>query len=119
MGPKAALILLGILGGTLAASLLLASLLLAPRPAEAAPFCLARPDGSRDCVYHDAAECRKLADKGHARCVVNSQEIRLPANPSPYCVVTTYRSVSCWYFDLQSCRRDAVQNGGTCIDTKQ
>jgi hypothetical protein len=71
------------------------------------------------CIYYDAAECQRDAQRQNAVCSVNPDEIRLSAGPGQYCVVTAGGVAQCIYTDRDSCTAEASRQHGTCAEAPQ
>jgi hypothetical protein len=89
----------------------------APRPANAAPFCTQVTGITPECMYVDATECRARAAQLKGRCVVNPADYHIVTGNARYCLVTSDRVSLCTYEDYQSCDHDAGQTGqAACLD---
>jgi hypothetical protein len=96
---------------TIAAAVFLAS----PIGAIAAPFCLALPNSTPQCMYVDGASCARDARQQNGSCQVNPAEIRLPVSRvGGYCLVMPSGDTRCGYADGNLCSRDALVQKGAC-----
>ena len=90
-------------------------LLVSPAVGMAAPFCLALPPGTPQCIYYDGAECAREAGRQNAICQVNPREVHLRASRiGDYCLVMPDGYSTCGYADQNSCSRDALLQKGVC-----
>ncbi|HET6609680.1 MAG TPA: DUF3551 domain-containing protein [Rhodopila sp.] len=97
----------------------LAIALLAGLPAagaEAAPFCIRSQVLPPQCIYQDAQQCDREAQRQGAVCSTNPAELRLTPGWGKYCVVTSSRTSDCSYGDRTTCARAAASQQGTCTD---
>jgi hypothetical protein len=86
----------------------LAIALLAGLPAagaEAAPFCIRSQVLPPQCIYQDAQQCDREAQRQGAVCSTNPAELRLTPGWGKYCVVTSSRTSDCSYGDRTTCAR--------------
>jgi hypothetical protein len=99
---------------------LLASMLLGPAPARAAPYCLSGFGLPLQCIYADVAVCRRDALRTtNSLCTVNTNEIRLPATPAGrFCLVLNGPVIQCMYPDRRTCDAEATLRSGICSDTQ-
>jgi hypothetical protein len=104
-----------VLGRPMRAVVLLAGLA-APIGAMAAPFCLRNQMLAPQCIYYDAAECQRDAQRQGAVCSVNPSEFTLLAGSGQYCVVTSTRASLCVYADRNTCAAEAARQHGACMD---
>ena len=89
--------------------------LASPIGAIAAPFCLALPTGTPECIYYDGAACARDAGRQNGSCQVNTAEVRLPPSRiGEYCLVMPDGTSSCGYSDGNVCARDALLQKGAC-----
>ncbi len=88
-------------------------------PAAAAPFCIKSQVLPPICIYHDAQDCGRDAQRQGATCAANPKELRLTTGVGQYCVVTSSQISVCGYADRTSCGRDAILGRGTCVDAPQ
>lgn len=93
---------------------ILLSLLALPAPAIAAPFCIESQALSPLCIYYDADNCRKEADRQGGICSVNANEVKLPINVGQYCLTTSEGASFCVYSDRGACTADAARQHGAC-----
>jgi hypothetical protein len=91
------------------------AVLLSP-PALAAPFCIKSQVLPPQCIYVDARQCDREAQRQGAVCSVNPAELALTPGNGKYCVVTSSRISVCAYADRATCARDAALQQGTCTD---
>jgi len=84
------------------------------QPVEAAPFCISSQVLKPQCIYYDAQQCAREANRQNATCSANASELPLSRNVGQYCVVTSSRISNCTYFDRHTCDRDASRLQGTC-----
>ena len=90
-------------------------LLAMPVGAIAAPFCLAFPSASPQCVYYDGAACAREAGRQNGACQVNPKEVHMPVSRvGQYCLVMPDGASNCGYADGNLCARDAVAQKGAC-----
>ena len=90
-------------------------LLATPVGAIAAPFCLAVPTGTPQCIYYDGAACSREAGRQNGVCQVNKKEVHLPVSRvGQYCLVMPDGSANCGYADGNLCSRDAIVQKGAC-----
>jgi hypothetical protein len=94
---------------------LLGSLLL-PVAAQAAPFCIESQGLSPQCIYYDADNCRREANRQGAICSANKDEVRLTTNVGQYCLVTSQQVSLCIYSDRGTCSADTERQHGTCTN---
>ena len=83
-----------------------------PRPVAAAPFCIQNQGIAPLCIYYDALDCGREAQRQGAACA-NPAELRLTPRSRPYCVVTSGQVSLCNLGDRTSCARSAVLQRGT------
>ena len=89
--------------------------LAAPVSAMAAPFCLALPTGTPQCIYYDGAACARDAGKQNGSCQPNSAEAHVrPSRVGEYCLVMPSGYSTCGYADGNQCARDAIAQKGAC-----
>lgn len=92
-----------------------AMLLALPLSAIAAPFCLAIPNGTPQCMYYDGAACAADANRQNGSCDVNPDEVHLPVSRiGEYCLVMPNGSSVCGYADGNQCAHDALMQKGAC-----
>ena len=104
------------------AAVLLLSLLIGvivPARAVAAPFCIENQALPPQCIYYDARECRKEAQRQNGVCSANPREVRLTPNVGQYCMVTSELVSLCVYADRGPCEDDARRQNGTCTSAPQ
>ncbi len=98
---------------------LLAGLMLAvslPSPsALAAPFCLQTETVPPQCIYYDAANCRRDATRQRGFCVVDGQEIALRPGTGAYCLVTGDGASVCDFQDPGPCTQEATRQNAVCV----
>ncbi|HEY8287744.1 MAG TPA: DUF3551 domain-containing protein [Acetobacteraceae bacterium] len=87
-----------------------------PVAAEAAPFCIKSQILPPQCIYQDAQQCDRDAQRQGAVCSANPQELTLRPGNGKFCVVTSARTSLCAYGDRTTCARDAASQNGTCTD---
>lgn len=85
------------------------------QPASAAPFCLRSQVISPQCIYYDAQQCQRDAQRQNGECAANPSELRLTQGSGEYCVVTSTQASSCVYADQPSCTVEAVGHKGVCV----
>jgi hypothetical protein len=90
---------------------MLASLVLLPHLAVAAPFCAVCSHG-KQCYYYSMDACLRAAGD-RCGCIINDAEAKRPSGGAPFCVVTSY-ATQCSYYDAGSCQRAAARAGGAC-----
>jgi len=88
--------------------------LLIPVRGNAAPICLQTQALGPQCIYYDAAECRKEAGRQGGICSANPKEVRVSPNVGQYCLLTSEHVSLCVYSDRTSCDRDAARQGAVC-----
>jgi hypothetical protein len=86
------------------------------QPAVAAPFCLRSQIIAPQCIYYDAQQCQRDAQRQDGYCGVNEAELKLSPGPGKYCVVTSAQVSVCAYVDRDTCTREAARQNGTCAD---
>ena len=86
--------------------------------ARSAPFCAIAGPPAQQCVYFDAAECRRAAPGGSAGCVGNPIETWLTQGTQRYCVVRADRAAQCLYINRESCERAAGPTAA-CLDSAE
>jgi hypothetical protein len=92
-----------------------AVLLVAPVGAIAAPFCLALPTGTPQCIYYDGASCAKDAGRQNGACIPNQAEVHVrPSRIGEYCLVMPSGYSTCGYADGNLCAKDAIEQKGAC-----
>ena len=84
--------------------------------AAAAPFCLEARGLTPQCIYYDAAECRKRSFQLAGVCTANLNELTLPAGTGVFCLVNSNRVTQCIYRDRASCENVAGKMNAVCID---
>jgi hypothetical protein len=84
--------------------------------AEAAPFCIRSQVLPPQCIYQDAQQCDRDAQRQGAVCSANPAELTLTPGNGKYCVVTSSRISICAYGDRTTCSRAAASLQGTCTD---
>lgn len=90
-------------------------LLSAPVSAMAAPFCLAMPSATPQCIYYDGTACSREANRQNGECQINPTEVKLPTSRvGDYCLVMPDGRASCGYADPNQCARDALAQKGAC-----
>lgn len=98
------------------ASLLCATALLAPgHQARAAPFCIRNQVLPAQCIYYDARECQREAERQNAECAPNPAQLHLTRDHGEYCVVSPSGAAVCAYADHQSCMTAATHQNGACV----
>ena len=98
-----------------ASTLRLAALALLVVPsAMAAPFCLTGQVLPPQCIYYDARQCERDAQRQGEVCSANPAEVTLSQGAGLYCVVTSGRVSVCAYTDRGTCAREATQQNGIC-----
>ena len=85
-----------------------------PQTALAAPFCMSLLGMSPQCIYYDAAECRKDLGKQGGSCVPNPEQPHAASGSGKYCLITSQGATVCSYLDIDSCDAVAVQQRGAC-----
>ena len=95
---------------------LICSILVAPLPALAAPFCVVSQTLPPQCLYFDASSCQTNAAKQNGRCTVNLKEVRLVPGQAQYCLVTSARVSQCIYAERSDCDREAGRQQGACVE---
>lgn len=103
-----------VLGRSMRAAVLLMASLGGASVASAAPFCMRNQIIAPQCIYYDAIQCQRDAQRQGAVCDVNPQEYHLLAGSGEYCVVTSSGASSCVYQDRPSCAAEAVRQQGMC-----
>lgn len=83
----------------------------------ASPFCAGGQGLPQECIYNDAAECRKNAMRISGLCTVNTAEVHIQPGVGKYCLVYSTLVTMCTYIDRTSCDRDAMRNGAVCIES--
>ncbi len=90
-------------------------LLASPAGAIAAPFCLALPTGTPQCIYYDGQMCSRDANRQNGSCQVNPAEVRIPASSvGQYCLIMPNGASTCGYADGNVCAQDALRQKGAC-----
>lgn len=82
--------------------------------AMAAPFCLTGQLLPPQCIYYDARQCERDAQRQGEACSANPAEVTLSRGAGLYCVVTSSRVSLCAYTDRATCAREATQQNGIC-----
>src|SRR3954454_7168876 len=75
--------------------------------AEAAPFCIRSQVLPPQCIYQDAQQCDREAQRQGAVCSINPAELRVTPGNGRFCVVTSSRISNCSYGDRTTCDRAA------------
>lgn len=89
--------------------------LILPIGANAAPFCLALPNGTPQCIYYDGQSCSNDANRQNGSCQVNPAEVRVPSSRvGEYCLVMANGASRCGYADGNVCARDALAQKAAC-----
>lgn len=96
------------------AGLLLAATLPAPS-ALAAPFCMQTQSIPPQCIYFDASNCRRDAQRQQGFCVVNPQEVTLAPGTGAYCLIGSGGAASCDFQDIRDCSREAAHQNAVCV----
>jgi hypothetical protein len=96
------------------ASLLAAIAVLMAQPVVAAPFCISSQVLPPQCIYYDAQQCNKEAQRQGAVCGTNPADVKLTDGPGQFCVVTSGRFSVCAYLDRPTCEQEAARQHGTC-----
>lgn len=92
-------------------------LALPAQPAWAAPFCVRSQALPAECLYFDAAQCRRRASELSGFCVANPAELVISSSLNDrYCLVGSNRYTQCLYADRTSCENDAVSANSVCIE---
>jgi hypothetical protein len=94
--------------------LLLLGLLLPSGGGNAAPICLQTQAIAPQCIYYDANQCRRDANRQGGICSANPREIRDTPNVGQYCLLTSERVSLCVYSDRASCDADAARQNAAC-----
>ncbi len=84
--------------------------------AEAAPFCIRSQVLPPQCIYQDAQQCDREAQRQNGVCSANPAELKLTPGNGKFCVVTSSQISNCNYFDRNTCARAAASLQGTCTD---
>ncbi|HVY13908.1 MAG TPA: hypothetical protein VHB27_01675 [Rhodopila sp.] len=84
--------------------------------AQAAPFCIKSQILPPQCIYQDAQQCAKEAQRQGGVCSANPDELTLTPGNGKYCMVTSTHASLCAYGDRATCARDAASQGGVCTD---
>jgi len=84
--------------------------------AAAAPFCITNQVLKPLCIYYDAQQCAREANRQNATCQANPAELPLRRSVGQYCVVTSGQISKCTYFDRQTCDQDAARLQGACTN---
>jgi hypothetical protein len=84
--------------------------------AEAAPFCIRSQILPPQCIYQDAQQCDREAQRQGGVCSTNPAELTLTPGNGTFCVVTSSRISNCNYGDRTTCARAAASLQGTCTD---
>jgi hypothetical protein len=82
--------------------------------AMAARFCLQNQSLPPQCIYDDATECTREANRQGGSCTVNQAQVALPNGIGQYCVVLSAGVASCSYGDRDTCTQAASRQGGIC-----
>ena len=78
-------------------------------PVMAAPFCLAIPGGSPQCMYADGNQCQADANRQNGACVPNPAEARAPTSRvGEFCMILPIGFTQCGYADGIACAQDAA-----------
>lgn len=88
-----------------------------PLAAQAAPFCIQSQGLTPQCIYYDAGDCQKEANRQGAICSANPDEVHLSANVGQYCLITSQQVSLCIYSDRGTCTADAARQHGACTDS--
>lgn len=105
---------------TLGLLLLCCAGFMAPSLAHAATFCLRQQGGQPQCLYDDAAECRRRAAQINGLCTVNPDMIPILPTNGKICLVSSGLAVSCVYIDRGSCEKEAQRRkDSVCVDSTQ
>jgi hypothetical protein len=92
----------------------------APCSAQAATFCLRQQGGQPQCLYDDAAECRRRAGQINGLCTVNPDIMPVLPTNGKICLITSGLAVSCLYIDRGSCEKEAQRKkDAVCVDSTQ
>jgi hypothetical protein len=91
--------------------------LLMPQLASASTFCVRQQGGVPQCLYEDAADCRRRATEINGLCSVNPRLVSITATGGRYCVVTSERATECYYPERAACETEARRKGAVCIDS--
>jgi hypothetical protein len=87
--------------------------------AMAAPFCLAVPGGSPQCMYVDGNQCAAEAARQNGSCIPNPAVGALPTSRvGEYCMILPIGFTHCGYADGLACARDALQQHGVCAKSE-
>lgn len=89
-----------------------------PTPAPAAPFCIQNQVLPPQCIYVDAQECAREAQRQNAQCTPNISQNRLSQRHGEYCVVTSSGAAVCAYADYQTCSTEAQRQRGACMQAQ-
>jgi hypothetical protein len=85
-----------------------------PLAAHAAPFCIQSQGLPAQCIYYDAGDCQKEANRQGAICSANPDEVHMTANVGQYCLITSQQVSLCIYSDRDTCIADAARQHGAC-----
>src|SRR5579863_4136457 len=61
--------------------------LIMPVAAQAAPFCIQSQGLPAQCIYYDAGDCQREANRQGAICTASPDEVTLSTNLGQYCLV--------------------------------
>ncbi len=100
-----------------ALSLLALGFMLAAPAAEAGSFCLKLQGQQPQCLYDDAAECRRRANQLNGLCTANPDMLTITATNGQFCLVASAGGVICAWQDRASCDKEAEKKNGVCIDS--
>jgi len=87
----------------------------------AAPiFCVKAPGVQPQCIYNDARQCIKKANRmSEGFCDINEDEVELPESSGYFCLVTSTRYIQCPYTSYKSCVQDIKSKNGICVASKK
>ena len=101
--------------GGIMIALIEASLLIAPVPVLASPFCVQTQAIPPQCIYVDAASCNARAHEMGGTCTVNPAEVHVAQGLGHYCLLTSGKVSSCIYTERDTCDQEARHQQGVCI----
>jgi hypothetical protein len=83
--------------------------------AMAAPFCLAVPGGTPQCIYVDGNQCQVQANRQNGACLPNPAESAVPTSRvGEFCMILPIGYTHCGYADGIACAQDAQRQHGIC-----
>lgn len=89
--------------------------LVLPAGGHAAPFCIGTESVPPQCIYYDANDCRKEANRQGGFCSANPNELHVSTNIGQFCLVTSQQVSLCIYLDRSTCDADAARQHGACV----